>query len=400
MREIRYERPLFFKFMKFDEKDFGTITTLQLGETSPFRPETTPFGEEPASFAVNGTSTEILPLPEELTIGQGITLPREDLSEAGEEEVKEIPLAEFTREKGYYSSDLVHYLTQGKVSIFRKDDEYYLYEQFGEVIRYVPITEFLISRIELVQLILLFDLIFLVLIYLLSHYFVKSSLKNLNTLVKYTKSLDFDNLSQPLHLPGPPNDEIRQIADTLNNSLEKINAQVLSLKDFISNASHELKTPLMMMSTEIDIALKKKDYPERLQNIRIGVKRLSDLLDTLSLITRLEAEQELPLQELEIQPILADNFSNLQKKYPEKEMSIHYAFPEQYQLPMHQGLFDILVKNLFQNAAKYSDAPLHPVVKGTKKTLSFSDNGRGIAKQDQQKVFERFRQGEKDENAE
>ncbi|MDD2537722.1 MAG: hypothetical protein PHU61_04525 [Candidatus Absconditabacteria bacterium] len=47
MREIRYERPLFFKFMKFDEKDFGTITTLQLGETSPFRPETTPFGEEP-----------------------------------------------------------------------------------------------------------------------------------------------------------------------------------------------------------------------------------------------------------------------------------------------------------------------------------------------------------------
>lgn len=33
--------------MKFDEKDFGTITTLQLGETSPFRPETTPFGEEP-----------------------------------------------------------------------------------------------------------------------------------------------------------------------------------------------------------------------------------------------------------------------------------------------------------------------------------------------------------------
>ncbi|MEI8008024.1 MAG: hypothetical protein WCI00_00835 [bacterium] len=44
--------------------------------------------------------------------------------------------------------------------------------------------------------------------------------------------------------------------------MEKIHKQTLSLKDFVTNASHELKTPLMSMSTEIDYASKTKAYEE------------------------------------------------------------------------------------------------------------------------------------------
>ncbi|MEI7557968.1 MAG: hypothetical protein WCJ45_03965 [bacterium] len=44
--------------------------------------------------------------------------------------------------------------------------------------------------------------------------------------------------------------------------MEKIHKQTLSLKDFVTNASHEMKTPLMSMSTEIDYTSKTKNYEE------------------------------------------------------------------------------------------------------------------------------------------
>ena len=55
-------------------------------------------------------------------------------------------------------------------------------------------------------------------------------------------------------------DEINRLSLKFNETLEKINKQTLSLKDFVSNASHELKTPLMAISTEIDYIKKSKKY--------------------------------------------------------------------------------------------------------------------------------------------
>lgn len=74
--------------------------------------------------------------------------------------------------------------------------------------------------------------------------------------------LNIDNLHQKIAISGHPHDEINRVSQKFNEVLEKIHTQTLSLKDFVTNASHELKTPLMSMSTEIDYAHKTKKYEE------------------------------------------------------------------------------------------------------------------------------------------
>jgi len=91
---------------------------------------------------------------------------------------------------------------------------------------------------------------------------VKSSLSKLNDLVDHVKKLNVDNLHNKINIEGPKDDEINILAIKMNEALEKINKQTNSLKDFVSNASHEFKTPLMTINTEIDYAIKSKKHKE------------------------------------------------------------------------------------------------------------------------------------------
>jgi len=91
---------------------------------------------------------------------------------------------------------------------------------------------------------------------------VKTSLEKLNYLVEHVKDLDLDNLHNKLEIIGAEDDEINILAKRMNEAMEKINRQTLALKDFISNASHELKTPLMTMNSEIDYAIKSKKHKD------------------------------------------------------------------------------------------------------------------------------------------
>lgn len=69
-----------------------------------------------------------------------------------------------------------------------------------------------------------------------------------------------DKLDKPVPLDGPSEDEIRIIAEKLQQALNRIKQQTDSLKDFVSYASHELKTPLMSINAMIDVAEKTDTY--------------------------------------------------------------------------------------------------------------------------------------------
>jgi signal transduction histidine kinase len=96
--------------------------------------------------------------------------------------------------------------------------------------------------------------------FLLSKIFVHRSLSELWKLSDYIKQKNIYTLDTPLELTGPPDDEIRSIANRLQDSFKTIKKQTDSLKDFIALASHELKTPLMMMSTHLDLTEKTQDF--------------------------------------------------------------------------------------------------------------------------------------------
>ncbi|MBQ7073692.1 hypothetical protein IJM86_01220 [bacterium] len=72
----------------------------------------------------------------------------------------------------------------------------------------------------------------------------------------------------------------------------------------------------MMINTEIDLALKKKDYPERLSAIKNTTKRIASLLDHLSLITRLESSYQFEEKDLVLREVFSPLQKTLEMQYP------------------------------------------------------------------------------------
>lgn len=168
-----------------------------------------------------------------------------------------------------------------------------------------------------------------VLSYLISLFFVKTALKKLNYLNDALENLDIDHLDRQIAISGHPSDEINRVIAKFNQALEKINLQTRGLKDFVRNASHELKTPLMVISSLVSLARKSKEYETALENIKMEVKRLDNLLETLLLITQVEEQMQIPKEKLELTQQLRSLIDQLQLQYQEKNLTLDLVLPEQ-----------------------------------------------------------------------
>jgi two-component system OmpR family sensor kinase len=112
-------------------------------------------------------------------------------------------------------------------------------------------------------------------------------------------------------LPVPAtNDELERLGETLNEMLERLEDALQRERDFVADAGHELRTPLALLRTELELALRHADSPEELrvavQRSAHEVDRLAQLAEDLLLIARSErGELPLSVQTLEADEVLA-----------------------------------------------------------------------------------------------
>lgn len=195
-----------------------------------------------------------------------------------------------------------------------------MYRVFPESVLVTDVTHAVDAQVDLLQIALMLLLGFAVLAYIVSLFFVKSSLRNLKKLVEFAQDLDLDNLNKKIDLPGPDHDEIKILANSLNTSFKKVHEQAFALKDFVAHASHELKTPLMAMSTELDLAMKTKDMSS-LKTLKTYLLNMDDLIGQLLLITRLESDMKLSLKNEKVKPVVDTIVEMIDKKYAEKHLT-------------------------------------------------------------------------------
>jgi signal transduction histidine kinase len=101
------------------------------------------------------------------------------------------------------------------------------------------------------------------------------------------------NLGERIALQGPP-DELKQLADTFDGMLERLNAAFASQRHFVANASHELRTPLAIMRTELDVALADpqataEDLRAMGEAMRETIDRNEGLIEALLTLARSES---------------------------------------------------------------------------------------------------------------
>lgn len=252
------------------------------------------------------------------------------------------------------------------------------------------ITEVVERQFDLIKISLLTIIVVSIVWYFVSWFFVNKSLKDLRTLSKKLEEIDISKLNLDLNIKTlPENDEIQIVADSIMRMNNKINDQVKSIKNFISNVSHEFKTPLMSIKSTIDITSKKKNYDEWLTKISNSIMNLSWMLDVLTYITKFQAWQNLKKDNINLREIIDSEIEIMSQKYL-KEFKLNIDVDKSLTIFTNAWWIKLIVKNLIQNSFKYSNDKLIISIKWNWDYLEIKDNWIWICKENIDKIFNPF----------
>lgn len=107
------------------------------------------------------------------------------------------------------------------------------------------------------------------------------ALRPVKTITAAARRASGENLAERIALSGP-DDELKELADTFDDMLSRIEAAFASQRRFVANASHELRTPLTVMRTSIDVTLAKPDRtPAQFTTMAIEVRQAADQAELL-----------------------------------------------------------------------------------------------------------------------
>ncbi len=170
-------------------------------------------------------------------------------------------------------------------------------------------------------------------------------------------------------------------------------------RDFVSNVSHELKTPLTAIQAYADtLSDGAVDDPEHnrrfLARIIEQAQRLETLILDLLRLARIESQQTVELSPISLGAAVADCVRDLEPIADAKQLALETAGSEPCHVLAESGDLRQLIENLLDNAIKYTPPQGRVSVQvrrdGQWGILEVSDTGIGIAREDQQRIFERF----------
>lgn len=281
-------------------------------------------------------------------------------------------------------------MSKKRKSIIEIEDYYFIYKRFNNKIYVTNITPHINVQKNLIFTSIYLTLIFGIISYIISILFVETALKKLNKLLHFLETINIDNLHNKIDISWHPMDEINRLSCKFNETLEKINKQTLSLKDFVSNASHELKTPLMAISTEIDCIKKSKKYIDWLDNIKQQLHNMNSILETLTIISKIESTQNLEFKETDIAKLMQTTIDSIQKLYSDKHITIKSKITANIIKSGHPQSFNIMIKNLLDNAFKFTPKNWRIEINLDKDKIEIKDSWIWIEAKNLEKVWERF----------
>jgi signal transduction histidine kinase len=217
-------------------------------------------------------------------------------------------------------------------------------------------------------------------------------LRPISQLTTAARSASETNLSQRLNLQGP-RDELRELAETFDDMLERLELAFLAQERFIANASHELRTPLTVIRTTVDVVLA-KPRASRAELIEMGsaVRRAVLRADALTTTLLTLARNERGLAESE--PLELDA---LAQEVIESTANGELTVTLQLQPALILGderLIERLIANLMDNAARYNVPQGEIAVStGTRLGVAFfrvENTGPVVSNEQVERIFEPF----------
>lgn len=194
-------------------------------------------------------------------------------------------------------------------------------------------------------------------------------------------------------------DEIAQIGEAFNSLTDRLQTTENARRQFVSDASHELKTPLAAIRLLTDSILQTDNMDqdtmrEFVSDIGSEAERLTRITEDLLRLTRLDSEILEKAAVVEVTPVLQQVLRMMELVAAEKHIRLTYDAQEDCRVVSAPDELHQIIYNLVDNAVKYSgeNGAVHISVKQQdgQVVLSVADNGVGIPPEDLLRIFERF----------
>ena len=233
-----------------------------------------------------------------------------------------------------------------------------------------------------------------------TYFLTKKALTPLQKLTSEVSQIQAQNLSTQLAVPDSK-DEIAQLTSSFNEMLARLDNAFSTQKQFSANAAHELRTPLAVLQTNLEVFEKKQEpeiveYRQLFTMIKEQTARLSQLVGTLLDMTNLKSVPR--TDQVALEELIDEVFCDLDPVAEKAGISIH--FDDSSSQDLHTdvtGSYVLLyraVYNLVENAIKYN-RPHGSVSVSVKQEngqamVLVTDTGIGISPENQKKIFDPF----------
>ncbi len=227
----------------------------------------------------------------------------------------------------------------------------------------------------------------------------RKALSPVDALTRTARSISGNNLGERLEKLST-GDELQRLSDTLNEMLARIESAFLRVTQFTADASHELRTPISLIRTEAEIALRKTrgdaEYREALRHILLEAERTSSLVEELLSLARADSGREnLHLTFVDLRAAVTEITDEWRHLIEARNLHFTQQFADrEFPVLADRSALQRLLAILLDNAVKYTPASgvieLGLEARGDKAVITVRDSGIGIAESDQTRIFERF----------
>jgi signal transduction histidine kinase len=227
-------------------------------------------------------------------------------------------------------------------------------------------------------------------------------LRPIGRITSVAREIQATDLSRRIELPGP-DDELKQLADTFDAMLARLDAAFAAQRQFTADASHELRNPLAIIRTNVDVALADPHAdPDDLRHTITVVKRASDrmarLVDDLLALARRQ-EPTLEFEPFDLGVAVTEASDDFVVPAAARNIVLDRAIAPGVVVTGDRDVLKRAVANLLDNAVRLAPAGsrvrLATGSEGDRAWIAVADEGPGIAPEDQPHVFDRFWRADK-----
>lgn len=228
---------------------------------------------------------------------------------------------------------------------------------------------------------------------------IRHAIQPLDDLTKQVQALSVETMENKVRVPNAPvevailEQSIQRMQRRLHESFEQQEAAKQKLEQFVSDASHELKTPLTSMQGFTEVLLRSdlsntEQVRQSIEQIHLQTQRMSKLTGHLLQLAHLDREAPLQLEAMSLRDLIEDVYPVIETLTTHHHIQCVHRQP--LILQMDVAKMQRVLLNFIQNAVRYSEEGTTITIRTSGNVLEVLDEGDGISEEHIPYIFDRF----------